>query len=347
MRTLIIVRGLPGAGKTTIAKLLAQLPNTMAIATDEYPGLYLDGVYQNHLQKISHEWCFESVRTWMENGLERIIIHNTFTQVFYMQQYLEAAKEHDYAVHIIHSEAVLIDSLLAQSEHDVPTAVLESMAEKFEPFRPAPKKGATIADIAFELTGLSKPDIIIFDMDGTIKITASKEVFAQTPSDFVIKPQFEDWARHYGQRPHKCDLYIVSNQRGLSKGSKKPEFLHEEVELLTKKLNQLEFDIRFQDCYFADGDNSLSCWRYSPSINEWEKITNTISPYDKPNIGAYQHILSQRFVTRDIWIVGDAHTDAFSSDWRFAKNCQLYTPTDDVRYIPIDFLQIAWSLVDE
>jgi adenylate kinase family enzyme len=47
MKTLIIIRGCPGDGKTTLAKKISGA-HFHSIAADDMPELYLDGQYQNH-----------------------------------------------------------------------------------------------------------------------------------------------------------------------------------------------------------------------------------------------------------------------------------------------------------
>lgn len=149
MKTLYIIRGCPGDGKTTLALDLSRGKySPKEIAADNMPGLYVDGVYQNHLQKESHVWCQETVEAWMKRG-ESVIVHNTFTRHIYIKPYLELAKKYGYAVHVIHSEAVILpNGDRTNSTHNVPQEILDGMRSGFESFNPIPKQGISPADIA-------------------------------------------------------------------------------------------------------------------------------------------------------------------------------------------------------
>lgn len=125
---LIIIRGLPGSGKSTKAKsLLRENPGWHHYEADMY--FVQDGVYKFDGSKIgkAHEWC----RTMTERALDEgytVIVSNTFTTKFETQPYLDMAKKKNIPIEII---------LMTEnygSIHDVPQNVMEKMRKRFEYF---------------------------------------------------------------------------------------------------------------------------------------------------------------------------------------------------------------------
>jgi tRNA uridine 5-carbamoylmethylation protein Kti12 len=126
MSTLIIIRGLPGSGKTTFAKKLANTLNASHFEADMY---FTDdkGNYNFDSAKIkdAHEWCFKSVQDALESN-KVVIVSNTFTQKWEYAKYLTycAAFNHEY--HIV-TMLNFFDNI-----HNVPQKTYDSMKKRFE-----------------------------------------------------------------------------------------------------------------------------------------------------------------------------------------------------------------------
>jgi predicted kinase len=129
-QTLYLIRGISGTGKSTLARALSQY----AVSADDMPGLYDDNSnYQVDLQAESHRWCLSIVTWWMEQQRFSIAVANTFTKQKYFQEYLDLAKKYQYAVHIIHCEAVLFPSgNQASSIHNLSEEVLQRQRDNWE-----------------------------------------------------------------------------------------------------------------------------------------------------------------------------------------------------------------------
>ena len=129
MKTLYIVRGVPGSGKSTFAKSLG--------GTHFEADMFFmkDGEYKFDMSKIkeAHNWCKDSVNTAMimnnTAGLnETIVVSNTFTQEWEMKPYFEMAELHEYRVFSI----ILENRHGGVNEHNVPEDKIEQMKNRFE-----------------------------------------------------------------------------------------------------------------------------------------------------------------------------------------------------------------------
>ncbi|GCB69649.1 hypothetical protein scyTo_0005518 [Scyliorhinus torazame] len=98
-KVLILMRGLPGSGKSTQARMLVQQePNGMIFSTDEY--FCRNGHYQFDPSLIgeAHQWNQARAKEAMEEGYSPIIIDNTNTQAWEMKPYIVMALKHSYKV---------------------------------------------------------------------------------------------------------------------------------------------------------------------------------------------------------------------------------------------------------
>lgn len=124
--TLIIVRGIPGSGKSTFAKMLTAY--SRIFEADQY--FYdSDGNYKwdrNKLHK-AHQWCQNQVEKQMGMGTDRIVVSNTTTTEKELKPYLELADKYDYQVHTV----IVENRHGGESIHDVPEEAIEKMKNRF------------------------------------------------------------------------------------------------------------------------------------------------------------------------------------------------------------------------
>lgn len=128
MRTLVIIRGLPGSGKTSLASLFAALPRSVAVAQDDYPGRYDLNGYHPELNGEVARWCFDKVREYMELGMSVIAVHNTFVTKDSIGPYCALAKEYGYRCQVVECQGDY------GSEHNVPQSVINDMRARWEPW---------------------------------------------------------------------------------------------------------------------------------------------------------------------------------------------------------------------
>lgn len=138
-KTLYIIRGLPGSGKSTLGETLATTyldysPVTggykvHSYASDDY--FYHDGVYKfdpDHLSD-AHAQCFDRVNKAMTNNIENICVCNTFSQRWEAEPYFKIAKHQDYSAVVIECQNKF------GSVHAVPQQNINRMKERWEPLR--------------------------------------------------------------------------------------------------------------------------------------------------------------------------------------------------------------------
>ena len=124
MKELFLLRGLPGAGKSTLARSIGG----SYIETDHY--FQYEGKYEFDASKLkeAHAWCQNVVKTRMENKIAKIAVSNTFTQAWEMQPYYDLAEKYGYRVY----------SLIVENRHDgvnqhgVPVEKIIEMKNRFQ-----------------------------------------------------------------------------------------------------------------------------------------------------------------------------------------------------------------------
>jgi len=128
-KSLILLRGLPGSGKTTLANLLSENKKYPAFSVDDYftdaNENYLFKFQENHL---AYKLCEENTRKAMMENVEKIFLHNTFTIDWELETYFKLAEEFDYQIHVLTVE----NYHATKNVHDISDEQMKKMAEKFK-----------------------------------------------------------------------------------------------------------------------------------------------------------------------------------------------------------------------
>ena len=135
MKTLYIIRGIAGSGKTTFANTIVD-----SIAVCEADQYFVDketGEYKFNPDeiKIAHQWCKDEVENRMKYnqdtyGLDysEIVVSNTFTQEWEMDPYFKLAEKYGYRVFSL----IVENRHGGKNTHGVPDEKVEVMKNRFQ-----------------------------------------------------------------------------------------------------------------------------------------------------------------------------------------------------------------------
>ena len=130
-KTLYILRGLPGAGKTTLANEIADL----VFATDDFfeengvltfnPGLYA----------MAHAWNQERVYGALKSGKGRVAVDNTNCLPWEMKPYVEMGIENNYSISLVEPDSPHkwdVEILARVNSHRIPAKTIQKMLNRFQ-----------------------------------------------------------------------------------------------------------------------------------------------------------------------------------------------------------------------
>ena len=126
-KSLILLRGCPGSGKTTITKTL--FPHAKAFAADDYM-IDGEGNYNFKPEKLgyAHEQCVKGVESAMQSQYPQIIVHNTLTTERELKPYVEFASKYGYSIF-----SFVVENRHGNANvHSVPDAKLYEMADRLK-----------------------------------------------------------------------------------------------------------------------------------------------------------------------------------------------------------------------
>jgi predicted kinase len=129
---LILLRGLPGSGKSTLAKIILQLrsaddPEVLS-ADDFFENKEGDYNFDPSKIKEAHNYCQFRCSERMRQQKAKIVVANTFTQEWEMDEYFKMAERYNYRVH-----TVIVENRHGnENVHGVPEDKLQQMKNRFQ-----------------------------------------------------------------------------------------------------------------------------------------------------------------------------------------------------------------------
>jgi len=129
-KSLFLLRGLPGSGKSAIANELSEEGKYPVYSVDDYFTDLHTGSYQFEYDKnhLAYSQCLTNVESAMKKEAEKIFVHNTFTMEWEMEPYFRMAVMYQYIVHVM-----TVENRHGQKNiHDIPHELIEKMAEKYK-----------------------------------------------------------------------------------------------------------------------------------------------------------------------------------------------------------------------
>lgn len=123
-KNLIILRGIPSSGKSTLADILKIKANCCA---NDYH--VRDGIYnwENENQFKSHSWCIKKCELFMKRNIEIISVSNTSTTEKELKPYFELVDKHGYNIFSL----IVEKRHNNKNNHNVPDETIEKMINRF------------------------------------------------------------------------------------------------------------------------------------------------------------------------------------------------------------------------
>lgn len=115
---IVLIRGLPGSGKTTMAKKMAGYQHFEADIFLEVDGIYK---YDSTKVKGAHDSCVDAAKFALKQGLN-VVVSNTFTKIWELQRYIDLG----YPYRIIEAQGTW------ENIHSVPASAIQQMAQRWE-----------------------------------------------------------------------------------------------------------------------------------------------------------------------------------------------------------------------
>ncbi|XP_037655764.1 NEDD4-binding protein 2-like 1 isoform X6 [Choloepus didactylus] len=136
-KRLYLLRGLPGSGKTTLARQLQHdFPRALVFSTDDF-FFREDGTYEFNPDFLeeAHDWNQKRARRAMRGGASPIIIDNTNLHAWEMQPYAAMALENNYEVIFREPDTrwkFNVQELARRNIHGVSREKIHRMKERYE-----------------------------------------------------------------------------------------------------------------------------------------------------------------------------------------------------------------------
>ena len=128
-KNLILLRGVPGSGKTTFGHLIADT-NYDVLSADDYFVNSQTGEYEfdGSQLKEAHINCQIRAEARMSRGDRKVIVANTFTREWEMKAYYDLAERYGYRVYSI----IVENRHGGVNEYGAPEEAIKRMRDRFE-----------------------------------------------------------------------------------------------------------------------------------------------------------------------------------------------------------------------
>ena len=128
-KQIIVLRGLPGSGKSTFSMKLWEHFNAEVVSAD-HNMINENGEYEFDITKLGecHAQCKRDFKKHIANEVETIVVDNTNTKVWEFSWYMQYGKENGYNI-----TSIIVENRHGnESIHSVPEDKIEDMRNRFD-----------------------------------------------------------------------------------------------------------------------------------------------------------------------------------------------------------------------
>ncbi|MEK7390532.1 MAG: AAA family ATPase [Patescibacteria group bacterium] len=132
-KVVYIMRGVPGSGKTTIARMLAGTTGRIHSTDDFFIGA--DGKYCFNPRELegNHRRNFEAFCRSLDEGVPAVICDNTNVRRWQFEPHVRAARQRGYLMAIVAMPHPTVDEAVRRNTHGVPAGAIQGMLCEWEP----------------------------------------------------------------------------------------------------------------------------------------------------------------------------------------------------------------------
>ena len=141
-KKLILMRGLPGSGKSFKAALLMGAAHLSSPAythnifsTDDYWEQNGKYIFVGRMIGVAHEWNQKRVKKALQAGVYTIIVDNTNTCWKEIKPYVDMAKEYGYKIELQEANTAWqfdVEKCARRNIHSVPQGAIQRMMDRWE-----------------------------------------------------------------------------------------------------------------------------------------------------------------------------------------------------------------------
>jgi predicted kinase len=129
IHSIILLRGLPGSGKSTVAKQLSENGKYPVFSVDDF---FIDGNGNYKFEHLKNYQAYDACRKNTEDAMyancEKIFVDNTFTMDWEMEPYFELAKKYHYTIFVMTIE----NYHNGKNSHGIPDEQIAKMRDKYK-----------------------------------------------------------------------------------------------------------------------------------------------------------------------------------------------------------------------